>query len=81
MQAFQIQRTGTEFIANEGIRISSIIQFVVEQGANLSDEQKLLLNDIVKEWEIHDHTGEEMHRRGVKRVRGMKGRQAMTLNF
>ncbi len=49
-----------EFIANEGIRISSIIQFVVEQGANLSDEQKLLLNDIVKEWKIDDHTGEEI---------------------
>ena len=32
----------------------------MEQGANLSDDQKLLLNDIVKEWKIHDHTGEEM---------------------
>jgi endonuclease G len=50
----------TEFIANEGIRISSIIQFVVEQGANFSDDQKLLLNDIVKEWEVFDHTSEEM---------------------
>ena len=49
-----------EFIANEGIRISSIVQFVVEQGANLSDEQKLLLNGIVKEWKIDDHTGEEI---------------------
>ena len=33
----------TEFIANEGIRISSIVQFVVEQGESLSDEQKLLM--------------------------------------
>ena len=49
-----------EFIANEGIRISSIIQFVVEQGANLSDDQKLLLNDIVKSWEVPNHTPEEM---------------------
>ena len=49
-----------EFIANEGIRISSILQYVVEQGANLSDEQKLLLNGIVKEWKIDDHTGEEI---------------------
>lgn len=49
-----------EFIANEGIRISSIIQFVVEQGAKLSDEQKLLLSDIVKEWEVPDFTDEEM---------------------
>ena len=50
----------TEFIANEGIRISSIIQFVVEQGTQFSDDQKMLLNDIVKEWEVPDHTGEEM---------------------
>ncbi|NYF23937.1 DNA/RNA non-specific endonuclease [Sporosarcina sp. JAI121] len=50
----------TEFIANEGIRISSIIQFVVKQGANFSDDQKLLLTDIVKEWGVLDHTDEEM---------------------
>ena len=37
-----------EFIANEGIRISRIIQFVVEGGANFSDDQKMLMNDIVK---------------------------------
>ena len=49
-----------EFIANEGIRISSIIQFVVEQGANFSDDQKLLLKDIVKEWENPNHTSEEI---------------------
>ncbi len=49
-----------EFIANEGIRISSIIQFVVEQGANFSDDQKVLMNDIVKDWEVPDHTTEEM---------------------
>ncbi|MCZ2260832.1 DNA/RNA non-specific endonuclease [Sporosarcina sp. G11-34] len=49
-----------EFIANEGIRISSIIQFVVEQGANFSDDQKMLMNDIVKDWEVPDHTPEEM---------------------
>ncbi|MER2090356.1 MAG: DNA/RNA non-specific endonuclease, partial [Sporosarcina sp.] len=50
----------TEFIANEGVRISSIIQFVVKQGANFNDDQKLLLNDIVKEWGVLDHTDEEM---------------------
>ena len=49
-----------EFIANEGIRISSIIQFVVERSANLSDDQKLLLNDIVKSWEFPNRTPEEM---------------------
>ena len=50
----------TEFIANEGIRISSIIRFVVEQGANLSDDQKLLMKDIVKEWEIPGHSHQEV---------------------
>lgn len=50
----------TEFIANEGIRISSIIQYIVEHGAHFSDEQKVLLNDIVGEWEVPSHTAEEM---------------------
>jgi endonuclease G, mitochondrial len=49
-----------EYIANEGIRISSIIQFVVERGANLSDDQNLLISGIVKGWDIPDHTPEEM---------------------
>lgn len=49
-----------EFIANEGIRISSIIQFVVEQGANLSDSQQLLINEIVKGWEVQGPTSEEI---------------------
>ena len=49
-----------EFIANEGIRISSIIQFVVERDANFSDDQKILLKDIVKEWEVPNYTSEEM---------------------
>jgi len=49
-----------EFIANEGIRISSIIQYVVEQGTNLSDDQKLLMKDIVKEWEVLDPSQEEV---------------------
>ncbi|MCZ2259765.1 DNA/RNA non-specific endonuclease [Sporosarcina sp. G11-34] len=49
-----------EFIANEGIRVSSIIQFVLEQGANFSDDQKMLMNDILKDWEVPDHTPEEL---------------------
>ncbi|WP_186669126.1 DNA/RNA non-specific endonuclease [Sporosarcina sp. BP05] len=53
-------KNGTEFIANEGIRISSIIQFVVEQGTNLSDDQKLLMKDIVKEWEIPGQSHQEV---------------------
>lgn len=50
----------SEFIANEGIRISSIIQFVLGQGPKLSDEQKLLLNDVVTGWEVPNHTPVEM---------------------
>lgn len=53
-------KNGAEFIANEGIRISSIIQFVVEQGANLSDAQQLLINDVVNGWEVQVPTSEEM---------------------
>lgn len=41
-----------EFIANEGIRISSIIQFVEEQSANMNEKQKLLINDILEGREV-----------------------------
>ncbi|MCZ2256906.1 trypsin-like serine peptidase [Sporosarcina sp. G11-34] len=37
-----------EFIANEGIRISSIIGFVEEESANMNENQKLLINDLTK---------------------------------
>jgi len=50
----------TEFIANEGIRISSIIQYIVEHGAKFSDDQKMLLNDIVGEWDVPSHAADEM---------------------
>jgi len=50
----------SEFIANEGIRISSIIQFVVEQGSSLRNDQKLLLYDIVKGWDIPEYNPKEM---------------------
>ncbi|GGA18473.1 DNA/RNA non-specific endonuclease [Psychrobacillus lasiicapitis] len=53
-------KDAAKFIANEGIRISSIIQFVVEQSANLGEDQKLLINDIVKGWEVQGPTTEEM---------------------
>ncbi|VDH00336.1 Nuclease precursor [Lysinibacillus sphaericus] len=49
-----------EFIANEGIRISSIIMFVVDQGANFSDDQKMLMNEIISDWGVHNHTTEEI---------------------
>ena len=50
----------TEFIANEGIRISAIIQFVVEQGASLNDKQKLLINDLVQAREVTKEKFDEM---------------------
>ena len=53
-------KDAAKFIANEGIRISSIIQFVVEQSANLGEDQKLLISDIVKGGEVQGPTTEEM---------------------
>ena len=50
----------TEFIANEGIRISAIIQFVVEQGASLNDKQKLLINDLVQARDVTKEKSDEM---------------------
>ncbi|KAA0966771.1 endonuclease [Sporosarcina sp. ANT_H38] len=50
----------TEFIANEGIRISSIIKFVMKQCTNLSDDQKLLMKDIMKGWEVSGLSHEEV---------------------
>ncbi|QBP42811.1 DNA/RNA non-specific endonuclease [Paenisporosarcina antarctica] len=49
-----------EFIANEGIRISSILQFVTEQCSNLNDAQKLLINFIEQGCEVPEYTNEEM---------------------
>lgn len=49
-----------EFIANEGIRISSILQFVTEQCSNLNDAQKLLINFIELGCEVPEYTAEEM---------------------
>ena len=37
-----------KFIANEGIRISSIIGFVEEESANMNENQKLLIDDLTK---------------------------------
>lgn len=53
-------KNGAEFIANEGIRISSIIQFVVKQSPNLSNNQQILINDIVKGGEVQVPSSEEM---------------------
>ncbi|PEX10773.1 endonuclease [Bacillus cereus] len=39
------------FIANEGIRISSIVQFIMKQDSNLSEDKKKLIHDIPKDFE------------------------------
>ncbi len=41
-------KDSTKYIANEGIRISSIVQFVMNQSQNLSDDKKKLLDDFFK---------------------------------
>lgn len=50
----------SEFIANEGIRISAIIKFLEEQSSNLNEEQKLLINDLVQGRNVTRETSEEM---------------------
>ncbi|PUB16616.1 DNA/RNA non-specific endonuclease [Paenisporosarcina sp. OV554] len=50
----------TEFIANEGIRISAIVQFVVKKGESLNDEQKLLINDLVQARDVTKEKSDEM---------------------
>ena len=48
------------FIANEGIRISSIVQFVMKQYSSLSDEKKKLIDGIPKSLEFIESTKEEI---------------------
>lgn len=50
----------TKYIANEGIRISSIVQFVMNQSKNLSDDKKKLLDDFSKSWELVENTSGEL---------------------
>ncbi|PGM87128.1 DNA/RNA non-specific endonuclease [Bacillus cereus] len=50
----------TKYIANEGIRISSIVQFVMNQSQNLSDDKKKLLDDFSKSWELVENTTGEL---------------------
>lgn len=49
----------TKYISNEGIRISSILKYVMEQSSNLSDDKKNLINGIVKNWRVNDPKSEE----------------------
>lgn len=48
------------FICNEGIRISSIVQFVLNQYSNLSNDKKMLIDAMVKGWKLVDHPPEGM---------------------
>ncbi len=50
----------TKYIANEGIRISSIVQFLMNQSQNLSDDQKILFDELSKGWELVENTSEEI---------------------
>jgi len=49
----------TNYITNEGIRISSILKFAME--SNLSDEKKALIDGIVNVREVIDTKTEELH--------------------
>ncbi|MEH7419152.1 DNA/RNA non-specific endonuclease [Neobacillus drentensis] len=51
----------TNFITNEGIRISSILKFAMEQSVNLSDEKKALIDSIVNNREGIETKTEEWH--------------------
>ncbi|MCF6796750.1 serine protease [Bacillus sp. ET1] len=53
-------KDNNSFIANEGIRISSIVQFVMKQYSNLSDDKKRLIDDIPKNLEFLDSNKEEV---------------------
>ncbi|MFY0521223.1 DNA/RNA non-specific endonuclease [Lysinibacillus sp. UGB7] len=50
----------TKYIANEGIRISSIVQFLMNQSQNLSDDKKKLLDELSKGWELVENSSEEV---------------------
>lgn len=48
-----------EFIANEGIRISSILQFIMNQYQSLSSDQKKLIDNISKSLEVIENKTDE----------------------
>ncbi|MGM0878894.1 MAG: DNA/RNA non-specific endonuclease [Bacillota bacterium] len=50
----------TKYICNEGIRISSILQFVMEQRSGLSDDKEKLIDDLLKDWKFIDDKPEGM---------------------
>ncbi|SEB52893.1 DNA/RNA non-specific endonuclease [Paenibacillus sp. GP183] len=49
-----------QFISNEGIRISSIIEFVRGRQFGLTDDRKMLLDAMIKQWQIIENQTETM---------------------
>ncbi|TFE24559.1 DNA/RNA non-specific endonuclease [Cohnella luojiensis] len=49
-----------QYIANEGIRISSIVDFVRSQQSGLADDRKMLLDAMMKQWQFNDIKAETM---------------------
>lgn len=49
-----------KYISNEGIRISSILKFIMEQSSNLSDNKKKLIDGIVNNWGDINWNSEEL---------------------
>ncbi|PZE21491.1 DNA/RNA non-specific endonuclease [Paenibacillus xerothermodurans] len=44
-----------EYAANEGIRISSIVQYLIEQQASLTQEQQMMLDGMIQDWRTVEH--------------------------
>ncbi|PGM94041.1 DNA/RNA non-specific endonuclease [Bacillus cereus] len=68
-------KDSTKYIANEGIRISSIVQFVMNQSQNLSDDKKKLLDELAKGWELVEDNSEILssERLALDWYKGSKG--------
>ena len=49
-----------QFISNEGIRISSIMEFVMEQRSGFINEKKKLIDDVIDDWKPKEEREEEM---------------------
>jgi endonuclease G len=49
-----------QYISNEGVRISSIVDFVRVQQSGLTDDRKILLDDMIKQWHFNENKTETM---------------------
>jgi endonuclease G len=47
-----------EYVANEGIRISSIVEYVRNRQSGLSEERKMLIDAMIKQWRFHELASE-----------------------